>query len=306
MRVLLTGAAGFIGSHLARFLLRQGCEVYALLRPTSDPWRIKDLLPSLKVHSCDLRNQALLETHLKQIQPDLCFHMAWDGMRTADLRSAKNLDSVLMSLHLLQGLAAVRCRRILMAGTCAEYDADLGCVSETSPARPRSAYAASKHALYLISSNYLETVGVEIAWLRFFSLYGPFEDPQRFVPSVICSLLQQQVAKVTLGERYRDYLHVQDAVSAVWAIAMSNFKGAVNIGSGHPISTREIALKIGALTGQTERIAFGALPYREGDPLFLCANTRRLKEAIGWTPQFDLSGGLRHTVDWWKSHLAGG
>jgi len=144
---------------------------------------------------------------------------------------------------------------------------------------------------------------MSVAWLRFFYQYGPFEHEGRLVPSVTRSLLRNQVAEATLGEQVRDFLHVEDVASAAWAVARSGLSGPVNIGSGEPVTVREIVTTIGAVLNRPELIALGALPDRASDPPFVCADNRRLVENTGWTPRYGLEEGLGHTVAWWQAHL---
>lgn len=85
--------------------------------------------------------------------------------------------------------------------------------------------------------------------------------------------------------------------------AQSNLSAPVNIGSGKPVTVREIAITIGAILKRPELIALGALPYGVSDPMFICANNRRLIEHTSWVPRFDLEQGLHHIIEWWQSRL---
>jgi nucleoside-diphosphate-sugar epimerase len=89
----------------------------------------------------------------------------------------------------------------------------------------------------------------------------------------------------------------------VWAVSQSGLTGPVNIGSGKPVAIGEIARQIGEMVGKPELIRLGDLPYREGDPMFVCANTGKLA-STGWKPNFDLESGLRDTIEWWKGRLS--
>ena len=303
MKVFITGATGFIGSHVTRLLLSDGCEVHALVRESSDLWRINDVVPSLRLVRCDLLAFDALHAHLERIQPDVCIHLAWYAVPGKYLTSLENLSLLNASLHLASRLASLGCQRFVGIGTCFEYDTRLGYLSETSPTRPRNLYAASKLALQVVLEQLANTTGMEVAWLRLFYQYGPFENERRLVPSVICSLLRHQVAKVTQGEQIRDFLHVEDVAAAIWAVAQSDLSGAVNIGSGKPIAVRDIVTQIGAILNRPELIAPGVLPYNPSDPMFICANNRRLTENTTWVPRHDLEQGLQHTIVWWQRHL---
>ena len=302
MRVFITGASGFIGSQLARLLVREGNEVYALLRTSSDTWRIQDLLPEMQVVEGDLLQPegGWLEA-LKEIHPESCFHFAWYAEPGVFLSSPLNLRYLAASLRLAEGLAEAGCKQLTIAGSFSEYDQELGYLSENSAIKPNTQYGAAKAGLYQALSLWAPAAGIELLWPRIFSVYGPAEHEKRFVPAVILSTLRGEPTRLTPGEQMRDYLHVADAAEAVWAAAQSGMVGPVNVASGRPVMLRELALQLGELLGHPELIRLGDLPYRQGDPMFVCANTQRLREATAWCPKFDLRAGLRNTIDWWKT-----
>lgn len=301
LKVLLTGATGFTGSHVARLLVANGCDVYAVIRPGSNTWRINDIMPSLQVLSCDLTDASKLGTQLERVRPDMCIHLAWYIAPGRTWTGMGNISALTSSLNLAVRLSELGCKKFLAAGTCIEYDTNWGYLSEISPTKPSNLYGASKLALYNVLEQVSKLSGMQVAWLRFFYLYGPAdEDEQRLVPSVILSLLRDEKVKVTPGEQIRDYLYVEDVAAAVWAVACSELTGAVNVGSGKPVTIREVVSIVGALLNKPEMIEFGALQYRQGDPMFICANNRRLLENTTWTPAFSLDKGLQQTIEWWQ------
>jgi nucleoside-diphosphate-sugar epimerase len=303
MRVFITGASGFIGSQLARLMVNEKAEVHALLRPDSDPWRLGDTLGELKVVKGDLLHpeQGWLE-ELETRQPEICFHFAWYAEPGVFLTSPLNLQYLAASLWLAEGLAKAGCKKLVMAGSFSEYDQELGYLSESSALKPNTPYGAAKVALYQALSLWAPRVGVEVVWPRIFSVYGPMEHEKRFVPAVIVAALRGVTTRLSPGEQLRDYMHVSDTASAVWAVSQSDLTGPVNIGSGKPVAIGEIARQIGEMVGKPELIRLGDLPYRPGDPMFVCANTGKLA-STGWKPNFDLESGLRDTIEWWKGHL---
>ena len=120
---------------------------------------------------------------------------------------------------------------------------------------------------------------------------------------MITSLLSNQKQKLNTGEQIRDYLHVEDVASAIAAIFRKQLTGEVNIGSGNPITIRDLTTKIGALLGRTELLEYGSIPYNPDDPRFVCANNQRLVDGTGWKPQFGLEEGLLRTIGWWKKQI---
>jgi len=301
VKVFLTGVTGFVGSHVARLLIEKGYAVHALIRPQSDQRRIADIVPKLHLLEGDLLSTEGIISRIRPVRPEICLHLAWYVEPGKYLAAPENIALLCSTLRLASGLAGVGCRRLLVAGTCFEYDTDFGYLSEATPTKPRSPYAAAKLAVYLVLEQWAITAGLALAWPRLFYLYGPFEDSRRLIPNVVLSLLENREVKVTPGEQVRDFLHVEDVARAVVAVVESGVTGPVNVGSGQPVSVREVASRIGRLLEKSELIRVGGLPYNPSDPRFVCADNRKLKEATGWRPRFDLEDGLGQTIEWWQS-----
>lgn len=303
MKILLTGATGFIGSHLARVLVNADCETYALVPENEDLWRIKDIASRLYLVIADLRTHDRVKAELRKIRPDMCIHLAWYVVPGKYLTAIENIDQLNAALRLASTLASLGCKRFVGIGTCFEYDIGSERLSETSPVKPKTLYAASKLALQMVVEQVASLTGMEFVWLRLFYLYGPFESKQRLVPSVTISLLCNQVVKVTKGEQVRDFLHVEDVAAAIWAVAQGKLSGVVNVGSGQPVTVREIIERIGKIIGRGELIEFGGLAYNPSDPMFVCADNSKLKRDTAWAQQYGLEEGLRQTIEWWRRYL---
>jgi nucleoside-diphosphate-sugar epimerase len=294
VKILVTGAAGFIGSHIARELVRQGHEVHVLVRPQTDLWRIQEIRDSLHFIHGDLLDTSF---RLPSTVFDACLHLAWYVEPGKYLHSRLNTDWVEATLRLTRNLKDAGCPRFVSAGTCFEYVPCDPPQSESTPTAPSTLYVRSKLELF----HALPSVGIDFAWVRFFYQYGPYEDARRLMPVVINRLRQGQEAKLVTGDRLRDYLHIEDVASAVCAVAQSQLNGAVNIGSGVRMTVRDIALKIGELLDRVDLIKLGAFPDSPTDPMHILADNTKLREGTVWKPRYDLEAGLRQTIDWWKS-----
>ncbi len=212
MNILLTGATGFLGAPLARLLVQAGCQVYAPVRPESNRWRIQDILSSDNLHlvDCDLLEPDQVAACLARVRPELCFHLAWYAQPGKYLTSPLNLQHLNASLELATQLAENGCKLLVVAGTCVEYNTDLGYLSESSSTAPGTLYAASKLALNLTLAQLALQLGLEVAWGRIFYVYGPCENERRFIPAMIGALLGGETTKLTSGGQVRDYLHIDD------------------------------------------------------------------------------------------------
>lgn len=292
---------------MARMLVETEHEVYAVIREGSSTERLRDCINRLRVLSADLRDVAKLRGMLSEIRPECAIHLAWYAAPKRYWTATENLDHVAMSLSLAQVLSDSGCRRLVAAGSCAEYDWDYGFLSEDhTPLRPRTLYGASKNACYQILRLYCQQVSMEFAWMRFFYLYGPGEAKERLIPSVILALLNHQKALCSAGKQIRDFLHVEDVASAVCAVAQSKLTGPVNIGSGQPVKVRELVEQLGRILHAKEKLVLGALPTDPSEPPVLLADVRKLKLQTGWTPAWELENGLRHVVSWWRQKMGNG
>ncbi len=301
MRVLITGATGFIGWQCLPLLIQNGCEVHAV--SIDSPERAVDDC-GVHWHQLDLLDPVQVASLMSRVQPTHLLHFSWYAVPGKFWSSSENLRWVQASLSLMQNFSANGGKRIVMAGTCAEYDWNYGYCSEyITPLAPTTVYGASKHAVQVILRTYAEQVGLSVAWGRIFFLYGPREHPIRLVASVIQSLLKNETARCSHGNQVRDFLHVQDVGAAFVALLLSNVVGTVNIASGQPVSLKDVILGIADQLNARDLVQLGVIPTSPTDPQLLVANTRRLNEEVGWHPTYDLDTGLTHTIEWWRKRI---
>lgn len=300
MRVLVTGASGFIGSRVTRNVLERGHEVVALLAPGDSAPRLVDVRDRVTIVSGDLEQPGAAERLVAEAMPEACIHLAWYAEPGKYLTSERNLPALHAGIALMQALTSAGCACIVMAGTCAEYDSHAGYLWEDSPTRPETLYAATKLAMCQIGQHLATASGVKFAWGRIFYLYGPSEDPRRMIPALVRALVSGNEFPATEGEQVRDYLHVDDVASAFASMVEKGAAGIFNVSSARPISIRDLMVVAGRLAGQEHLIRFGALPYRTWEPPFICGSNARLKE-LGWKPKIDLESGLSGVLEYWRS-----
>ncbi len=231
MRVLLTGATGFLGAQIARVLVEAGCEVVAPLRAGSDRWRIEGIAARLTIVAGDVCSEDFA-SEAQKWAPDICIHSAWEASAPDYLVSRRNVDLAAGTARLALALRDSGCRRFVGIGTCFEYDTTAGYLSEKAPLGPGHLYSACKAGAGLAVEQIGRGSPMSVAWARLFYLYGPFEPSRRLVPTVVQALLDGRDAAVTPGGQVRDFLHVEDAASALWAIALSAAEGADQRGIG--------------------------------------------------------------------------
>lgn len=299
---MVTGGTGFIGSHVVRQLLNSGRDVAVVTRSAGGVDRLGHVPDAVALIRADLTDSASVRRALSDWRPDACIHLAWFAEPGQYLQSLENLSALGSTLTLLQELADVGCTRVAMAGTCAEYDSSRGWLREDSPTDPQTLYAATKLSAALITREVARIKGLQLAWGRVFYPYGPGEDERRAVPAAIRSLLAGIPFGTTAGAQVRDYIHAEDVALAFVCLIDESASGVYNISSGIPITMRRVMDTIGEIIDGTDLIRFGALPYREWDPMFVCGDDSRLRK-LGWAPRYSLHTGMEQTIAWWRARL---
>lgn len=296
-RVLVTGSNGFIGRHSLPFLLQKGYEVHGVIPKDG----VQLNLPGVNWHIVDLLSHDHIYLLMEKVKPTHLLHFAWYTKPGEYWTSVENLRWVQASLEILQAFKLYGGQRVVMAGTCAEYDWNYGYCSEAiTPLIPTTLYGMCKKALYEILMSFASQEGLSASWGRVFFLYGPYEGPSRLVPSIINALLAGQAAPCTMGNQIRDFLHVEDVASAFTALLDSELTGAVNVASGEPIMLKNVISRIAEKLGHMDLVKFGAIPTPKTEPSLLVASVNRLHEELRWTPKYNLDNGLDQTIDWWK------
>lgn len=297
-RVLLTGASGFIGKHAIGQLVAKGFEVHALSS------KREGVINGINWHRVNLLESAESKDLMFKIHASHLLHFAWYAEPGKFWKSKENFRWLESSIGLLRNFKESGGERVVMAGTCAEYDWNYGYCSEMiTPLNPATTYGVCKNVLQQTLRAYCEEESLSSAWGRVFFLYGPNEHPARLVSSVINSLLRGGVAKCTHGNQLRDFMHVEDVASAFVALLDSAVIGPVNIASGLPVSLREVVNIAADYIGAQERVQFGVIPAPQNEPSLLVGNNQRLLNEVGWNQQRDLPAGIKESVDWWKRNL---
>ncbi|MEQ1591147.1 MAG: NAD(P)-dependent oxidoreductase [Thiobacillaceae bacterium] len=295
-KILLTGAGGFIGKHCLSILIDAGFEVHALSRGKRESEH------GVQWHEVDLFQHGAAEKLMAEAQPTHLLHMAWYAEPGRYWTAPENFQWVRASLALLQAFAAQGGKRVVMAGTCAEYDWRHGWCSEgVTPLTPATVYGICKHSLQAMLAAYSRQYGMSSAWGRIFFLYGPHEHPSRLVSSVIRSLLRGDPALCSSGKQVRDFMHVADVASAFVALLDSEVQGPVNIASGEAVAIRDVVERISEKLGHPELLRLGARPTPAEEPPLLLADVRRLNGELGWQPTISLDSGLDETIAWWRT-----
>jgi UDP-glucose 4-epimerase len=309
MRILLTGGAGFIGSHVAAALLAAGHRV-AVVDDLSTGDRSR-LPPEASFHLADVASPDLDAIFARE-RPEVVDHHAAQISVVASARNpaADARTNVLGTLNVLECCRRHGVRKVIFisSGGAIYGDAPVDRIPETWPPAPLSPYAIHK----LTGEHYLRFYraqhGLAFTSLRYANVYGPGQNPdgEAGVVAIYCTkLLRNEVPVLNAWPddpdgMARDYVYVEDVAAAnVLALAKGD-DGIFNIGTGTPVKTRELLEAIARLLGRQAR--FTPAGPRPGDIRKSCLENRRALEVMGWRPTHDLAAGLAKTVAWFQSH----
>jgi UDP-glucose 4-epimerase len=292
-RVLITGASGFIGSHLCQRLLDEGAEVHAVYRTQTPP---QD--SGARWWQADLSDEASVRALFRDIRPEVIFHLA------SHVKGAPNLEHLLptfrsnlqSTVNLLTLAAEKGCRRIVITGSLAEPEVENG---ELFPSAP---YAAAKWASSGYARMFHALYKLPVVIARVFMVYGPAQqDLTKLIPYVTLSLLRGEKPKISSGGRPVDWIYVSDVIDGFMALGQApGIDGdTFDLGSGKLVSIRELVEQLAVIVDARAKVEFGALADRPLEPTRL-AKVAETFASIGWKPRVSLQDGLERTVDWYK------
>ena len=297
MRVLVTGGAGFIGSHLVDALLDRGAEVSMAdhLHRSPKPWFGEALLRGAQLYVADVRDLAAMRPVFAAARPEVVLHLAAQvDVRVSVADPAFDAQvNVAGTVSVLEGAREVGARRVVMASTAAVYGNPHDVpTTEDAPIAPLSPYGTSKAAAEWYLGQYRRLHGISTLALRMANVYGPRQDPHGEAGVVsIFSGMAASGARATVfgdGRQTRDYVFVDDVVGAWLAAAASDVTGALNISTGVETSVCELA--------EALDLAYDFVPGRAGEIERSCLDPTAAAEQLGWRPSVALASGLRRTL----------
>lgn len=285
-KVFLTGGTGLIGTETIPFLKKQGFDIYAL---TIGDEKSSDGITYIKANLFD-KNE--IDAIMQKIKPEYLLHYAW--LSTGLFNDNSNFDFLTSSIDLLKAFVQNGGKRVVMAGTYAEYGYHNEILSEDMPAEPINIYSQCKDFVRQISESYCKNNNVSFGWGRIFSAFGKERDPRRLTSDVINHLRANEPVTIRSGSLIRDYIYTKDIASAFAEFLDSNVEGIVNICTGKETSIHDYVMKIAKIMGKEKLIIFNeqASPQQ----VRVVGNNTRLSKEVGFAPKYTIEEALEEVI----------
>lgn len=299
-RILLTGATGFLGSHIAEDLVRGGFEVIAPRRRESDLWRCMEFADKMIWFELDNGNW---DKAISGFEPTVVVHCAWEGVGAVERDNWKvQLRNIISASELTSALQKRSLKKLVVLGSQAEYGNFHGRVSEEHICAPVSAYGIAKLFVQKMMWDACVKNNIQFFWLRLFSIFGPREGDNWLIPQVIKSLLANRSVDLTKAEQQYDYLYVKDLAKAVsMVVESSEQSGVYNIGSNRSVKLRDLLESLKKAMPTQAGLNFGVLPYRQGQQMHVEGDSSRFFRTFGFYPTYELRVGLEETIDYYTA-----
>lgn len=301
--ILITGGAGFIGTNLIRELIRLKYDISLVLKASSNLWGIKEVLNKVKVYHVDLLNKKKLTKIVSKINPNFIIHLATYSNYRRETGVEEMIDiNINGTLNLLLASKNINYELLINTGSSSEYGIKEKPMQENDLLEPISFYAATKSSATLLCQVFAKEYKKPIVTLRPFSVFGPYEEEDRFIPTIIKAAIDNKSIKLTEGKIRRDFIYVKDVVD-IYVKTLSYGKKLsvqiLNVGTGIEYTNDEVVQTLFKVANKKVRIEKGAYPPRLWDTSHWVADTSKTKKILKWKPKFNLKKGLEETYKWY-------
>ena len=302
-KILVTGGAGFIGSHLTKRLVDEGAKVSVLVKYNSiiDCPRLVKIWDKINIIEADLRNTDSVG-EMKKNSYDLAFHLAaYNHVGDSFKHVLENVNSNLIStINLLNN--GPKIKKIIHMGTSEIYgiQSKLPFDVKEMP-NPMSPYAVTKYASELFSLLKSKSSNLNLLCVRPFNTFGPFQSEKAIIPEMIIKCLQNKEIKTTGGKQTREFNYIDNIIDGVLFLnkKIKHTIEPINVGSNNPISIKNLVKKIYKYTKSNSKLKIGSLNYRPNEIWRMQANNKFILSK-GWKPKINFDEGLRLTIAWYQ------
>jgi len=299
MKILLTGATGFLGSHIAEVLVVKGNELLLTKRISSDLWRCDSFKNIVSWINTDSSSWLVDVQHFN---PDIIINSAWDGVSAANRDEwSAQVKNIAFQQQLLEVSKLVNLKKFISIGSQAEYGEFSGCIDENYPTNPTSAYGATKLAASVILKTFCEQNIIKWYWFRLFSCFGERESENWLIPATIKNMLTHESMDLTPGEQQYSYLYVKDIADLIASAIDSDAEnGIYNIASTQRRSLIEILSMIKEYLNPSFKLNFGVLPYRTNQSMINGSFMEKTSRAFGNIDCNNFREKLFQTIEYYR------
>lgn len=295
-----------MGANLVRRLLADGHEVHLVLREDHAPERVRQIRGQLRVHLADVRDEIAVAAAAREAHPDWVFHLAAYGAYSWQTDAQRILETNVMgTANLVTACLDTDFAAFVHAGSSSEYGYKDHPPREDTWLEPNSDYAVAKASATLFCGYTARKTGRRLHTLRLYSVYGPYEDPNRLIPTLIVKGLANSLPPLVDPDVARDLVYVDDVCTAfILAASVDNqpMDAVYNVGTGVQTTIAEIVDVARRELGITEEPRWGSMENRIWDTSTWISDNSLIKQALGWEPAHDFPSGFRKTVEWLRDH----
>ena len=296
MRVLITGATGFIGRHIVNTLLNSN-RLALLVRDANSASQFKSRISSLITGN--LNNLGTAKKSIQEFMPEACIHLAWQSI--PDYSPATSKLNLQQSIEFIDFISnETECKKIIISGSCSEYGRTQGECIETDQVYTTSYFSWSKQALYKYASLVCEKLSINLVWFRIFYAYGPGQRTSTLIPSLVKAFRDGNQPKISSPLNSNDFIYVDDIANAFkLALEKDADSGIYNLGSGKSNSIIEICDLV-------EQKVCGTKIFSEHlrrkdlsqNPVNFWSNISKIRKSIGWYPHYSLTEGIERYIQY--------
>jgi nucleoside-diphosphate-sugar epimerase len=298
MRILVTGAGGFLGSNLCN-LLSSNHEILAVSRKFDNIIDNKNI----KFVKYDLSQYVDLNDKFSSFLPDVVVHCAWEGGNSSrDINEIWQSNNIISSINLLKLCSKYKIKHFIGFGSCAEYGDFKEKINEESICKPINMYGITKFSFRLISEKYCHDNGINFSWVKPVYTYGPFDVETRLIPKVITSFLKNEDLVLNDCSPIIDYLYVEDFCRALKYIIELNLTGDYIISSDKEYKIKNIVQQIYNIINPKSELLFDS-SIIDKSPQYVCGSSEKLMNLTNWKPKITLEEGLKNTIEYFKQRV---
>ena len=303
-RAIVTGGTGVTGNALVHYLLEQGIEVTALVRPKSFRRRfLPEGNPLLTVVDCGMDDYPKIGGKLNKGTYDAFFHLSWDGS-TGKIKVGNRNNFKLQNINVGYALDAVElcheleCPVFLMTGSQAQYGRKSEPIKEDMVKCPENGYGMAKLCAEGMTRLLCKSYNIRHIWAILFSVYGPNDATESLIDTSIRGLLEGRTLPYTAGEQEWDYLYSYDAAKALLLLADKGIDGeAYHVAQGESHPLKEYISKIYKIIAPDLVPRLGEIPYSDNAVMYLGADINKLKQTTGFVPEYSFEEGIHKIVE---------